>query len=486
MKATLVSEDLTREGPALLLLTPEDVADLGTELAAYQARFAPLFARRDQGAWAEVYLAGLLLADVPRKNVEAMVLRLRGAGAEAERTVRAVQHFLGEGAWDDEVILAEHQRLVEETLGEDDGVLLVDGSDVAKQGTHSVGVARQWCGSTGKKDNCQAGVYLGYASRTGYTLLDRRLYLPAAWFADDHRERWQACAIPQDVTFQTKPQLAATLVEGVIDARRLRARWLVCDEGFGQDTAFLDRVAARGLWYLAEVPRTTHVWPLGDPATGKPRPRPQLWVPPQVASRKGPQPTKERLHPDSPPALPVEQIAAALPPAAWHRYRLLEGSKGPLVADFAAVRAVAVRDRLPGPEVWLLLRRALPTPGPTGGDLDLKFYVSCAPPDTPLRELVRVSGMRWAVESCFAEGKEDLGLDHYETRFWRGWHHHMTLVIVAHHFLVRMQRRLHQRGGTASNSAPGRAPSRTAPHHAASADACCPRLPASAHTRATP
>ncbi len=483
MREIGVATDLTRESPVLLLVTPEDVADLGTELAAYHARFAPLFARREQREWAELYLRGLLLADVPRKNVEAMVLRLCGAGAGAERPVRAVQQFLGEGPWDDDALLAEHQRLVEETLGADDGVLLVDGSDVAKQGTHSVGVARQWCGATGKKDNCQAGVYLGYASRHGYTLLDRRLSLPETWFTEEHQERWRACAIPDDVIFQTKPALAAALVEGVMDARRLRARWLACDEGFGQDPAFLDRVAARGLWYLAEVPRTTSLWPLVEPATGAVRARPPLWVPPQVATRKGPAPRRERLHPDSPSALPIEQIAAALPPAAWQRCRLLEGSKGPLVADFAALRAVAVRDRLPGPEVWLLLRRPLQDPASPGKEPELKFYLSCAPPDTPLAELVRVSGMRWAIESCFAEGKEDLGLDHYETRFWRGWHHHMTLVILAHHFLVRMQQRLHQRGGACSNSAPRRTASCAAAHHAASADARRAGPPAPAHAR---
>jgi len=461
MTETTEADDLTGAAPALLRVRAHDVEEFGTELAAYQAHFAPLFARREQRGWAAVYLRGLLVAEVPRKNVEALALRLCGAGAAAGRTVRALQQFLGEGAWDDDALLAEHQRLAEETLGEEDGVLLVDGSDVAKQGTHSVGVARQWCGSTGKRDNCQAGVYLGYTSRKGYTLLDRRLYLPEAWFDEAHRERRQACALPATVMFQTKPQIAATLVERVMQGHRLRARWVACDEGYGQDPLYLDRVAACGLWYMAEVPRTTHVWPLVDPATGEEQARPRLWVPPPVASRKGPVPTVQRLHPDSAPAVPLAQIAARLPASAWHRYRILEGSKGPLVADFAALRAVAVRDRLPGPEVWVLLRRPLPAAEPRlpEEEPELKFYLSCAPPDTPLGELVRVSGLRWAIESCFAEGKEELGLDHYETRFWRGWHHHMTLVILAHHFLVRMQQRLHQRGGAwISSASPDPAP----------------------------
>jgi len=130
-------------------LTAEEAVALAEELAAYHQHFAPFFYRREQREWAEVYLRGLLTADVPRKNVEAMALRLLGVGPHAERQVRALQQFVGEGSWDDEALLAEHQRLVNETLGEEDGVLIIDGSDFPKHGSHSVGVAPQWCGNTG-------------------------------------------------------------------------------------------------------------------------------------------------------------------------------------------------------------------------------------------------------------------------------------------------------------------------------------------------
>lgn len=438
--------DLTGAVASRERLTVADFEGVVDELAAYHARFASLFKRREQREGAALYLQGLLTADVPRKNVEAMALRLLGAGPAAGRQVRARQYFIGEGVWDDEALLAEHQRWVEETLGEDDGVLLMDGSDVPKQGTHSVGVARQWCGATGKKDNCQAGVYLGYASRRGYTLLDRRLYLPAAWFTPEYRDRWQACAIPGDTVFKTKHELAAELVEGVQRESRVRARWVVCDEGFGAAPALLDRWAATGLWYLAEVPRTTEVWPLVDPAGQTPRARPAVWVRPQTASRKGPAPTKPRVQPDSPPKGPLTEWLSQVPAAQWQRFRILEGAKGPLVADFVAFRAVAVRERLPGPEVWVLIRRQ---PGDPTRPLEAsdKFYLSNAPADTPLADLVRLSGMRWPIESCFAEAKSELGLDHYELRFWRGWHHQLTLVILAHHFLVQLQQRLSPREG---------------------------------------
>jgi len=471
MQAALDMTDLMSEAPTVLTLTAQDLADVVEELSAYHAHFAPFFQRREQREWAAVYLRGLLLTEVPRKNVEAMALRLLGAGPLATRQVRALQQFVSEGAWDDTALLSAHQDLVEQTLGEEDGVLIIDGSDVPKQGTHSVGVARQWCGAIGKTANCQAGVYLGYASRRGYTLLDRRLYLHASWFAPDHQELWRACAIPDGVRFQTKLELAADLVEAIQRPRRVRARWLVCDEGYGQDPALLDRVAATGLWYLAEVPGLTPLWPRQDSATGQTCPPPQVWVPPTPAGRRGRAFTKERLHPDSPRPVRGDTALAQLPDHAWHRYRIFEGSKGPLVADFAALRALTTRHGLPGPEVWVLFRRAVGADAeqPTA-DLEVKIYLSNAPADMPLAELVRVSGMRWPIESCFQEAKSEVGLDHYELRSWPGWHHHMTLVILAHHFLVRMQRRLNQRGGASRASVaagatglPGSAPGHARP-----------------------
>jgi SRSO17 transposase len=446
--------DLTPELPAVITLTPADVSGVLEELAAYHAQFAPLFKRPEQRAGAEVYLRGLLTADVPRKNVEAMALRLFGVGPDAERRVRALQQFIGESPWDDCAILAKHQRLVDVSLGEDDGVFIIDGSDFAKQGKHSAGVARQWCGASGKKDNCQAGVFLGYASRKGYTLLDRRLYLPESWFGEDHRELWKACRIPDGTEFRTKHELAAELVEQTAQARRLRGRWVACDEGYGDDPKTLDRWDQAGLWYLAEVPKDTMVWPLVEPDGQSARARPQTWVPPQKPSRKGKVPTKAELHPDSLGKVRLDQRAEQVPTALRRRYRMLEGAKGPLVADFVAFRAVAVRDKLPGPEVWVLLRYKVIGPD---DQPKVKFYLSNAPADTPLEELVRACGMRWPIESSFEEGKGELGMDQYELRFWAGWHHHMTLVILAHHFLVRLQRRLSQREGglKAGGQAPG-------------------------------
>jgi SRSO17 transposase len=471
------------------LTVPESEA-LAAELVAFHARFAPLFQRAEQRRWAAVYLQGLL-ADVPRKNVEAMALRVLGAGPGAERRVRALQQFIGEGCWDDGAIRAEHGRAVDETLGDDDGIFIIDGSDIPKRGTHSAGVARQWCGATGKPENCQAGVFLGYASCSGYTLLDCRLYLPQQWFGAAYRDRWDGCRIPAATTFATKLALAAELVEQAVTAGRPRARWCLCDEWFGRDSSFLDRIAATGLHYLAEVPKDTAVWPLVSPAAGTAQERPQTWVPPHAAT--GRPRTKLRLQPGTAAPQRLAVLAQQIPAAQWQRYRVLEGSQGPLVADFAVLRAVAVRDSLPGPEVWVLLRRSLPQVGEAG---EVKYLLSDAPATTALATLVGLSGRRWPIESCFEAGKGQLGLDQYELRFWRGWQHHMTLVMLAQHFLVRLRQRLEPReGGPARRRSvrPRRLPRRTVrsapvPGAAANAaaDADAAPTPAAAPRRIAP
>jgi SRSO17 transposase len=407
----------------VLDLAPHDIAALVDELHAYHAIYSPLFQRREQRVWSEKYLQGLLLA-LPRKSIEPMVLTLEGANPKA---VRAMQQFLSEGAWDDSAILQRHWQEVETDLGDDDGVLILDGTDFPKQGRESVGVKRQYCGELGKRANCQASVFLAYASPQGYTLLDRRLYLPEEWVEDAaYAERRKACGVPDSITFTTKPMLGWTMLEAVHAAGTLRCRWVTADEAFGRDTTLLDNIAEVGLWYFTEVPHDTQVW-RERPATGVP-----TW------SGHGRKPTRTRVDAAAVPAQEVAAIAAALPPRAWARQTIKEGSKGPLGADFAALRVVAVRDSLPGAEVWLVLRRNVETG-------ELKTYLSNAPATTPLPKLVWVSGMRWPLETSFEEGKQYLGLGDYEVRSWRGWHHHMTLCILAHFFLVRLQCHLKKR-----------------------------------------
>lgn len=405
------------EVPPLLDLTPAEIEGLADELIAYHAEFVDLYYRVEQAHWGHMYLQGLL-APIESKAIQPMAMALEGGD------IQAMQQFIGQGQWQDEKLLKKHWQLVNETLGEEDGVWIVDGSGFPKKGDHSVGVARQWCGQLGKVENCQVGVFAAYASRKGYTLLDRRLYLPEGWFDEDHQERWEECSIPDGTPFKTKPSLALEMLEATVSEDTLDFRWVACDEAYGKDPPFLDGVAGLGFWYFAEVPHSTRGWET----------RPKTAVPEWVG--RGQRPTKERLVAGEPTPKRVDEIAAVVPGKEWKAYLIKEGSKGPLVAEFAFRRVVEVRDELPGREVWLVLRRSL------GEEPELKTYLSIAPADTPRTELVRIAGMRWPVETALENGKDDLGMGDYMVRSWIGWHHHMTECILAHHFLVRVQKRL--------------------------------------------
>jgi SRSO17 transposase len=223
------------------------------------------------------------------------------------------------------------------------------------------------------------------------------------------------------VVYQTKPEIALDLLRAAVQRGSLPFRWVAADELYGDSPTFRDGVAALGKSYFTEVKSTSLVW----------RSRPEVYLPDWKG--RGRRPTRLKLRqPDDRP-LEVRQLVAALPPTAWLRATIKEGSQGPLVCDFAFLRVVEARHTLPGPALWLVIRRNVADP------TVIKFYFSNAPADTPLTEFVRLSGLRWPIETVFEESKGEVGFDQYETRSWLGWHHHMTLVAVAHFFLVYLR-----------------------------------------------
>jgi SRSO17 transposase len=398
-------------------IAPRDVAGLDDELHTYQQMFTECFVRREQRHWALRYAQGQMLS-LPRKSIEPMAVALEGGN------IQAMQQFISQGAWSDEEVLTIHRRAVAETLGRTEGVVILDGCDFPKQGRDSVGVARQYCGPLGKLANCQASVVLAYASELGATLLDRRLYLPREWFDADHRERWQKCGIPEDVTFQTKPALGAAMLQAVMGEGGVPFRWVTMDEGYGTAGYLLDLIHRENKLFFAEIPRDKQAW----------LHRPKLVSPPVRASTGRP-PTRTHLAPAAPPAQRVDAIATQRRLAHWQRFIIHEGSKGPLEVEILARRVVMAAEELPGREEWLVVRRPV-------ADLIVKhwkFYRSNASAGTPLTTLARMTAWRWPVESVIEECKGELGLDHYEVRGWVGWHHHTTLTLLAHHFLVRLR-----------------------------------------------
>ena len=401
-------------------LSESDVEEFVEEFTVYVEELAPGFRRREQFAWGGIYLNGLLGA-TPRKTSEGMALDLNA-------NVRDLQHFIGQSPWQKEPVLVIHQRLLGETLGEVDGVMLIDESGVVKQGQHSAGVAPQYCGAVGKVANAQMGVHLGYVSRLGYSLVDSQLFVPDAWFEETHAARSKACGIPSEVSFQTKPEIGLQLLQVAVARGSLPFQWVAADALYGDAPAFRDGVARLNKWYFTEIKCTTQIWPE----------RPAVYVPDWCGH--GRRPTRLRLRNPTQKATTVHELTAQLPNHAWQRATIKEGSKGPIICDFAFLRLSESRGGMPvATPVWLVIRRNLEQPD------EIKFYFSNAPEAIPWQDLVRLSGMRWPIEIIFEESKGEIGLDHCETRSWLGWHHHMLLVALAHHFLVRLRVRLNRK-----------------------------------------
>lgn len=398
-------------------LTIQDVLASAEELLGFHRQFEGAFLRREQRTWSLLYLCGQL-SHLERKTVEPIVLALRGPKTDA---VRKAQHFIGHGKWEAASVLKQAQKLVAEWLGEPDGIVIVDGSGFPKQGNHSAGVAWQYCGHVGKLANSQQGVFVVYASRRGHAFLDTRLYVPEGWFTAEYGKRRKACRMPEGLTFETEPVLALAMITTLVQRAQVPFRWVTADERYGENPAFLDGIAALGKWYLSEVAVDTRVW-WRTPAIELPGP----------SLLGGPARTRTRVKPTAPAPHEMRDLATQLPRSAWHRRIIKEGGKGPIAAEFAAVRVTPVRDKLPGTRCWAIFRRSL------GAHPELKCYLSNAPTTCPLQEFVRVSGLRWPVETALEEAKGEAGLDHYETRTWAGWHHHMTHAILAHLFLVRL------------------------------------------------
>lgn len=392
-------------------MQPADLRACERHFQQFLDRYRSLFGRRSWGEFGRLYVAGLL-SSIKRKSIEPIAL-------EAGISERTLRYFIGEGSWDDEALLREHQRHVTQTLGDARGVLVLDTTGFPKKGPHSVGVKRQWCGQLGKEDNCQVAVTLTYASRHGHTLLNRRLYLPEEW-ARDAARRTKA-GVPEEVVFRRSWELGLEMVEG---ARALDVphEWVTGDEEFGQSVELHDLLESRGEKYIFEIRSNAYVWDR----------LPKL----RRKASKGRPATGPLLRKDSPGSRPVREIAAGLRTKDWETFEIRPGSKGPLQVRVAWMPVIAVRDRRPGPPQWLLITQTL------GSKPQTKYFLSNAPPDESLESMLAGAYSRFTIEQCHEQGKQEVGFRDYETRSWTGWHHHTALALVAHHFLVAEKRRL--------------------------------------------
>jgi len=399
-------------------LVPSDVEGFMEELWEFQSAFHDCFARSEPRTHFFDYMVGQF-SKLERKSIEPMALQVEGG------TIRGLQRFISDVHWDEEQMRWNYHQLVADELGDPEGVLMFDETGFVKKGTDSAGVARQYCGSLGKVENGQVGVFAGYASPKGYALVDKRLFLPEAWFTDAYAARRTKCQVSPALTWQSKPQLAAAMLQAITHEGLLPFKYVVADCLYGQSPDFLDAVdACVGVTTLVAIPSETRCW-LQAPRTTD---RPYIY--------KGVVRTKRVVVGPAQEPCTVAALAARLPASSWYRRQVSEGTKGPIVYEFARQRVTLCKEGLPERTVWLVIKR-------TVGAMPISsYYISNAPASTPLRTFVWLSGLRWAIEQCFEEGKTELGMDHYEVRKYGGWHHHMLTTMLAHFFLWHLKLRL--------------------------------------------
>lgn len=437
-------------------VTPDLEPTVLERLRAYAALFAPDFPQSKPARWAGVYLHGLL-ADGERKSIEPLSRRVAlPPDLHSRDPEQALQQFVNQSPWDESAVLTRYRALMAEHLAAPEGVFVFDDTGIPKRGRHSVGVSHQYCGALGKRANCQVAVTLHYSGPRGHFPLSLRLHLPESW-TDDPR-RMNAAGVPEAVrAHKTKPQLALELLDRV-RAEGIAGGAVVADAGYGNAGELRDGLAERGLHYVVGVAPDTVVYT--EPPRWVRRPKP-------LHGR-----TSQRWWPaaDSPRPIAVGELAGRL---ARERVAWRDGTKGQLSAPFAWVRVWVAAGWRHGvfvqpPEQWLLIEEQ------PGGEI--KCALSNLPPEAPVIEAVRVWKQRWRVEQGHQQMKEELGLDHFEGRSWRGFHHHAAMVLLAYGFLLLEQLRSRpEPTGAGKKGAPSdRSPS---PRSAARSNGCSCRWP---------
>ena len=407
--------------------TPELDAGVLTRLEEYAAHFADDFNRPRQRAWCAVYLAGLL-QDGERKSIEPLSRRvsLPGVLAGTQDPDQGLQQFVSQSTWDEHAVGSRYRALLAGTFSDPAGVFVLDDTTFPKAGTHSVGVQRQYCGALGKKANCQAAVSLHYVGKEGHVPLALRLFLPASWLEDS--VRLDKAGVPTaERRARSKGEIALELLDTVRAEGVLPGQVVVGDSGYGVSGPLRAGLAGRGLHYVLGVTGEMVVF------TEEPR-----WQAPGPSGGGRPR-ARHRLVQGSATAQSLREVAAQTPrrKVTWRG-----GNKGPMSARFAWVRVWpahgwATGDCAHEEPCWLLIEEE------AGGTL--KFAFSNLPADTTRLRAVRLWHERWKIEQGYQQMKEELGLDHFEGRSWRGFHHHAALVMLAFGFLALEARRAKQK-----------------------------------------
>lgn len=394
-------------------MKPREIERFRSKLGAFLTDIVLPMGRKERRQHAEEYVRGLLM-DGERKSIERMADRL------PDGNVQALQQFVNQSPWPSDQVRASLARNVEAEFVPE-AYWLIDEVSFPKQGKHSVGVARQYCGALGKTANCQVSVTLDLGTEEASTPLDWALYLPKQWIEDPVRR--EKAGIPEQITFRTKPELALDLIDNV---RRwgLKDHLVLADSAYGDTYEFRQGLRERKLDYVVQVSGELTAW------TEDPQP------PHPPMKRGGKTPRKRFYANDFPPARSLCQIAQDLPSTSWRTVTWREGTKGPLTSRFARVIVWMANGLVQGKRMQQEPEELL-IEWPEGDKAPWKYWLSSLPPQrTSFRGLVRKAKGRFRVEQDYEEMKGELGLDHFEGRSWQGWHHHVTLVTLAYAFLM--------------------------------------------------
>jgi len=331
---------------------------------------------------------------------------------------QSLQHFVSDSPWDHQPVIDHIQRDVIDAVGdENNGSLHVDECCFPKQGKDSVGVASQYCGRLGKTANCQVGVFLGYAKDSYRTLIDERLYLPEEWITDKARRR--KCGVPWYVHFKKKTELAWMMIHHAQKKNKVPFAWVGMDSLYGRDSWLRNKIDTHGMIYIADIPCNFRVW-LQKPETGVP----------ERKKGRGRPPTRKQVIDGV--SIRVDDLKSHVSEEAWHHVFIRDTERQELWADMVCFRVYPRNeDGLPGDECWLIIRK-------DSKNEEVKYQFSNAPSDTGIDRLAQMSGSRYWIERTFEDGKGIAGLADYQVRSWTGWHHHMTMTLLAMLYLMSL------------------------------------------------
>jgi len=399
-------------------MTDEDVRRY---LAEHLSTYTPYLGRKEHNQHFVTMTQGLL-SDLKRKSIEPIALAFEGTD-----NVRVLTKFMSDAKWNEEDMKKAYQNELAEMLSADNGMITGDDTCFPKKGNNSVGVARQYCGNSGKIDNCQSAPMIGYVSGKGYGLFDWQLYMPKSWFDDNHKDLKDKCKVPYNISFKTKNKILIDMICSAHESGKLKAKYVGVDASYGSDSAFLDALP-ENLIYFADVRKNQLIFAS----------RPETYIPESKGKGKPPQKPIATFKP-----VTVEELVAN-DYTPFNSVVLGIGAKGPIFSKDKVIRVVEVRDGLPGKDIWLYVRQL--------EDGSLKYSFTNNSASATLEEIRKPALLRWSIEQCFKELKDYLGMDHYEARNWVAFHRYMLLSNISHLFINKLRNmfsaKMHTPGAT--------------------------------------